>query len=152
MKLFTNSLTRIAAISFLVAFTSCTKDNEPADVVYDIRGNTPAVSSGVNINAYANFTGGYSATYKKVAFNINWYNIAGKVTGTSLAVDSEGSLEVIKNFGVTEGAGSGLTASDMMLTKEQETKLLNGEWVFTVNTVDHPAGELVGKMQVIRTQ
>jgi hypothetical protein len=152
MKLFTSPLTRVMAIALVIAFTSCTKDNEPADQIYDIRGTATAVNAQTSDAAYGNITGGYSATYKKIAFNINWYNLGSKATGSSLRFDNGQSNEVVKTFTVTEGTTTGLTAGEMLLTNEQATKLLNGEWEYTVNTIDHPEGELVGKMNVLRTQ
>ena len=152
MKFFTNSHTRVMAIAFVMSFAACTKDKEPNDQIFDIRGNATSVSMQNNDAAYGNITGGYSATYKKIAFNINWYNLSDKATGSSLGIYDGRTVEVIKTFPVTEGTTTGLTAADMQLSDEQATKLSNGEWVFMVNTVDHPEGELQGKMLLIRTQ
>lgn len=152
MKLFTIPLTRVMALSLLIAITSCSKEDEPADVIYDIRGTAQAVNAQSSTSAYGNIIGGYSATYKKIAFNINWYNLGTKATGTSLQFDNGQGRQVVKTFSVTEGTTTGLTAGEMQLTEDQEKHLLNGGLFYTVNTVEHPEGELLGKMQVLRTQ
>jgi hypothetical protein len=152
MKLFTSPLTRVMAMAFVIAITSCTKDSVTNDVIFDIRGTSSPVNPQNSNAAYGNIIGGYSATNNKIAFNINWYNLSSRATGSSLRFDNGQAEEVIKTFTVTEGTTTGLTAGEMQLTDEQVKQLLNGEWFYTVNTVNHPEGELVGKMQVLRTQ
>ena len=154
MKIHTLPMQRLLALTLVViAFTSCSKEKSPEDLVYDIRGTASAVNQQNNTGAYGNIYGGFSASSNKIAFNINWYNLGTKATGTSIHMnDANGNDIVVKEFFVTEGTTTGLTAGEMNLSEEQVVRLLNGDWSYSVNTVDHPNGELVGKMRVSRSQ
>lgn len=150
----TNKLTTSITGSFLLVmfFCSCTKDT-PKDVIYVIRGNAePAVAATTSSPAFGTINGGYSATYKKIAFNINWYNLSSAPTGTSFYFGDPGGTGKIKSFAVTEGNRNGLTASEMFLTDSQVQSLLNGNWYYSVNTEDHPTGEITGKLMVLKTE
>ncbi|MES2646488.1 MAG: CHRD domain-containing protein [Bacteroidota bacterium] len=141
----------VLALSFLVG---CSKQKEDLDVIYIVRGNAEAqVSASDNSVAFGNIYGGYSATYKKLAFNINWQNLESAPTGSEFyLVSAFGDVSLVKKFAVTEGNFNGLTAGEIYLNDEQAASLLNGNWYYTVTTIDHPEGEIKGKVTVVKTQ
>ena len=153
MKILTLPMQRLLALTLVVAFSSCSKEKSPQDVIYDVRGTASSVNLQNSTGAYGNIFGGFSTTGKKIAFKINWYNLGTSATGTSIRMnDANGNDIVVKQFPVTEGTTAGLTAGEMNLSEEQAIRLLNGDWSYSVNTVDHPDGELRGKMQVSRSR
>jgi hypothetical protein len=139
----------------LTVLVGCSKQKEDLDIIYIVRGNAEAqISSADNNVAFGNIYGGYSATYKKLAFNINWQNLTSAPTGSAFYVGdgTGGGTSLVKKFAVTEGDFDGLTAGEIFLSEEQASSLLNGNWYYTVNTVDHPDGEIKGKVTVVKTQ
>ena len=152
MTIITPLKTTFISLIALLVFSSCSKKDNPADIIYVIRGTAEAQVSGnpVSSNGYGNITGGYSITNNKLAFNVNWVNLGSAPTGTSFYLEgsvAQGNAAIV--FPVTEGSKStGLTAGEMSLTEEQASSLLNGSWYYTINTVDHPNGELKGRVQV----
>lgn len=138
---------------FFTCLISCSKKDDQQDIILVIRGNAETEASATPSIAYGTIYGGYSSLYKKLAFNINWSDLSSEPTGSSFYFANgllAGSL--VKTFQVTEGSKKGLTAGDMILSDEQAAELLNGNWYYTVNTVNFPDGEIRGKVEVVKTQ
>lgn len=134
-----------------IIFSSCTKKDNAVDFIYVLRGTADLQikDSSLSKTSYGTIYGGYSATNKKMAFNINWVNLSSAATGASFHLErSLRADSIVKIFPVTEGNFTGLAAGEMFLNEEEAASLLNGKWFYTVNTVDHPNGELTGKIYV----
>jgi hypothetical protein len=138
---------------FFTTLISCSKKDDQQDVILVIRGNAGTEAPATPSVACGTIYGGYSALYKKLAFNINWSDLSSEPTGSSFYfVNGLRAGDLVKTFSVTEGSKKGLTAGAMILSDEQAAELLNGNWYYTVNTVDFPAGEIRGKVEVVKTQ
>ena len=154
-KIFSHPVMFIFGLGVLLFFFSCNKEKDDNDKIYTISGVAePEYSSTVEAKAFGAIYGGYSAKYKKLAFNITWQDLGSEPKGSAfyfaggLRADS-----VIKIFPVTEGNQlSGLTAGEIYITDEQAAELMNGAWSYSVNTVDHPNGEIKGKVLLVKNQ
>ena len=153
MKIITPLKALGVSLLFFTCSISCSKKDDRQDVILVIRGNAETEASSTSSVAYGTIYGGYSALYKKLAFNIDWTDLSSEPTSSSFYFANglrAGGL--VKTFPVTEGSKNGLTAGDMILSDEQAAELLNGNWYYTVNTVNFPAGEIKGKVEVVKTQ
>ncbi|CAN5648255.1 hypothetical protein BH10BAC3_BH10BAC3_14890 [soil metagenome] len=153
MAKFTPIKTLAICLVFLVCLTACSKKDGIQDEILLVRGNAETEASATPSVAFGTIYGGYSSLYKKLAFNINWADLSSEPTGSSFYF-ANGLLagRLVKTFQVTEGSKKGLTAGDMILSDEQAAELLNGNWYYTVNTLNFPDGEIRGKVEVVKTQ
>jgi hypothetical protein len=152
---FTHLQVAFVGLSFLLLFQSCSKEKDDNDDIYVITGNANSNAAGApEAKAFGAISGGYSARYKKVAFNIVWKDLSSAPKGSAFYF--AGALQadsVIKIFPVTEGNDrSGLTAGEMFITDEQASELMNGKWTYSVNTSGHPHGEIKGRVILSRSQ
>jgi hypothetical protein len=131
----------LPALLFMILLTACSKKDDPITDFYVVTGTATSV---YNDSSYAIILGGYNAGSKKMAFNVNWHHAGGLATGTSFR--TAGGSGLLKTFGVTEPGVNGLAAGDMILTADEAALLLAGKVLYTVNTLEHPDGEIAGKV------
>ncbi len=144
----------IPAFIFFAAASGCTKEKN-TDEIYVISGEADSheINPSANTDAIGTLSGIYSVVDRKIAFNICWNNLGSEATVPCFYTEPTlTGYAMMKKLPLTEPGKKGLCASQLYLTEEEAKSLENGEWYFTVCTVDHKDGEIRGKISVSKNQ
>lgn len=140
----------VSCLFAAIVCLSCTKKEEKSTILVVKGMATHTGSLHAESNAIGAISGGYSVQDRKLIFNISWANLESQPTGTTFYTGQYPDSENQVLFPVTEGNTSGLTAGELHMTNEQANDLLSGKWMYTINSRNHPNGELIGSIIIVR--
>jgi len=136
----------------LLVLGSCNKDKDTnTNTTYNISGNANSsqVVPSVSDSASGSISGTYHTNTRVLAYTMTWTNLTGAPTMAAFYTGASGTNGTI--IGGNLSLGSGLTATgtfsgNLMLTQDQETQLLTGNWYYIIGTSAHATGEIRGQI------
>ncbi|HEY8398994.1 MAG TPA: CHRD domain-containing protein [Flavihumibacter sp.] len=142
-----------------ILFASCSKDDDDKEEVdnrpYTVTGNASGTQMvpAVEGEGTGTLNGTYSPATREFIYTSSWSNLSGAPTAASFYSGASGAngtaVGTPWDLG-TEPGNSGSITDTLMLTQEQGTELLGGNWYYTFGTTDNPNGEVRGQLSATR--
>ena len=138
--------TSILSLSSLFLFSSCDKDDENTNGIYQINAtlNGASVVPANSSTGTGSVTGTYNSKDNVLTYNASWNGLTG--TATSGHFHSTASGTPLRVFTIVGASASGVTP----LTEEEEKDLLEGKWYVDLHTGTYPNGEVRGQVSATK--
>jgi hypothetical protein len=140
------------ALTTVVAFSSCDKDDDDNDNMYSLTGNASGsqVVPSVSGTGSANITGTYNSNTRALSYTSTWTGLSGAPTSAGFYTGAAGTSGIAAGspWTLSTPGTSGTYSSSMVLTEDQATQLRNGNWYYSYGTAAHSGGEVRGQMTV----